>query len=97
MEVNSYDVIVIGTGPTGIFTVLELLKQDSGLDILMLEKGKNLAQRDCQMKETPGRKCADCGSCSIVSGWGGAGAFSDGKLTLSPDIGGILEEYIGRE
>lgn len=94
---SSYDVIVIGTGPTGIFAVLELIKNDSGLEILMLEKGKNLEERDCPQNKTSGEKCADCKSCSIVSGWGGAGAFSDGKLTLSPDIGGNLEKYIGRK
>lgn len=91
---SNYDVIIIGAGPTGIFTALELLKENSGLDILILEKGNNLEKRICPMniKETP---CLKCSSCSIVSGWGGAGAYSDGKLSLSPEIGGNLHEYIG--
>lgn len=95
MSKNNYDVIVVGTGPTGIFTVLELLKKESNLDILMLEKGKDISKRECPMKENPGMGCLNCDSCSVVSGWGGAGAFSDGKLSLSPKIGGHLEEYIG--
>jgi uncharacterized FAD-dependent dehydrogenase len=95
MSRDNYDVIVVGTGPTGIFTVLELLKKDSNLDILMLEKGKNISKRECPMKQNPGMGCLNCDSCSVVSGWGGAGAFSDGKLSLSPKIGGHLEEYIG--
>lgn len=93
---KEYDVIIIGAGPTGIFAALELLKENSELDILILEKGKNLQQRICPMhiRKT---NCVKCPSCSIVSGWGGAGAFSDGKLTLSPEIGGNLHEYIGQE
>ncbi len=97
MDNNQYDVIVIGTGPTGIFTVLELLKKDTGLNILMLEKGTDLSKRVCPMNSNSGVSCANCSSCSIVSGWGGAGAFSDGKLTLSPEIGGNLDKYIGWE
>lgn len=97
MSKKDYDVIVIGAGPTGIFTALELIKQKSGLDILILEKGTDLKRRVCPMKENPGTNCVNCPSCAIVSGWGGAGAYSDGKLSLSPDIGGNLENYIGRQ
>lgn len=95
MSKNKYDVIVVGTGPTGIFTVLEILKKKKDLDILMLEKGKDISKRECPMKQNPGLGCVNCDSCSVVSGWGGAGAYSDGKLSLSPKIGGYLEEYIG--
>ncbi len=97
MNKNNYDVIVVGTGPTGIFTALELLKQNGDLDILMLEKGKDISERECPMKQNSGMGCINCDSCSVVSGWGGAGAYSDGKLSLSPKIGGHLEEYIGLE
>lgn len=96
MSNNTYDIIVIGAGPTGIFTVLELLKKDSGLNILLLEKGTSLEERTCPMN-TKEISCIHCQNCSIVSGWGGAGAFSDGKLSLSPEIGGNLEEYIGKK
>src|SRR6056297_1193781 len=95
MGKKNYDIIVVGTGPTGIFTVLELLKKDGNLDILMLEKGKDISNRECPMKQNSGMGCINCDSCSVVSGWGGAGAYSDGKLSLSPKIGGHLEEYIG--
>ncbi|MFW6035394.1 MAG: NAD(P)/FAD-dependent oxidoreductase, partial [Halothermotrichaceae bacterium] len=93
----SYDVIIVGAGPTGIFTALELIyKSKNKLNILILEKGKDLEKRICPMNVN-NTSCVKCNSCSIVSGWGGAGAFSDGKLSLSPEIGGNLHEYIGWE
>src|SRR6056297_2466421 len=95
MSNQQYDVIVVGTGPTGIFSVLELIKKNKDLNILMIEKGKDISNRECPMKQNPGMGCINCDSCSVVSGWGGAGAYSDGKLSLSPKIGGHLEEYIG--
>ncbi|MGM0419730.1 MAG: NAD(P)/FAD-dependent oxidoreductase [Bacillota bacterium] len=96
---NDYDVIIVGTGPTGIFTAMKLVEEKLNLNILMIEKGKDITNRVCPMKDKPGsgRGCQECVSCAIVSGWGGAGAYSDGKLSLSADIGGNLEEYIGRE
>lgn len=100
MKRNEYDLIVVGAGPTGIFTVIELLKNNTNLDILILEKGKDIDNRVCPLNVRSGRGgsgCKNCDSCAIVSGWGGAGAFSDGKLSLSPDIGGNLDQYIDRE
>ena len=96
---EKHDVILIGAGPTGIFTALELIENCPGLDILILDKGEDIDDRVCPMKERPGSGsgCYSCSSCAIVSGWGGAGAFSDGKLALSANVGGNLEEYIGRE
>lgn len=92
---NKYDVIIVGSGPAGIFAALELT-QETDLSILVLEKGKGLHLRECPIigKEL---SCPPCSPCGLVSGWGGAGAFSDGKLTLSPQVGGQLESYLGAE
>lgn len=90
---NRYDCIIVGTGPAGIFAAWELC-QNSDLKILMLEKGRDIADRFCRLASR-GQACLHCQPCAIVSGWGGAGAFSDGKLTLTTDFGGWLGEYIG--
>ena len=84
---TSYDVIIVGAGPAGIFAALELAKARS-LRVLMLEKGKDLDQR-----LRPGQRAKVPPGC-LVSGWGGAGAYSDGKLTLSPHFGGQLGDYV---
>lgn len=88
-----YDVIIVGAGPAGIFAALELC-ETKNLKVLMLEKGEDIEARRCPMQRTG--VCAKCSTCSIVSGWGGAGAFSDGKLTLTTDFGGWLDEYMDR-
>lgn len=91
---KKYDVIIVGGGPAGIFAAIELAK--AAEKILILEKGKKLAKRHCPSKEQ-GTACLGCHPCSIVCGWGGAGAFSDGKLTLSGEVGGFLDEYLSKE
>ena len=89
---ESYDVIVIGAGPAGIFTALELA--DTGASVLIIEKGLDIRSRTAlnQDRAAP----AEARRRNIVSGWGGAGAFSDGKLTLTTDYGGNLDDYVSR-
>jgi len=89
-----YDVIVVGAGPAGIFLALELSSK-SNLNVLMLEKGSDIDKRRCPASR--GLGCINCNPCHLLSGWGGAGTFSDGKLTLSTSVGGWLDEYIGKE
>ncbi|RJS84664.1 NAD(P)/FAD-dependent oxidoreductase [Candidatus Bathyarchaeota archaeon] len=89
-----YDVVIVGAGPAGIFSALEL-SDKSDLDIIMLEKGSDIDKRRCPASR--GLGCINCNPCHLLSGWGGAGAFSDGKLTLSPSVGGWLDEYVGKE
>ncbi len=90
---KKYDVIIVGGGPAGIFTALELV-QASSLDILLIEKGKDIDQRQCPVRDR-NSSCLPCSPCNLVCGLGGAGAFSDGKLTLSSQVGGRLGEYLG--
>lgn len=88
-----WDVIIVGAGPAGIFAALELTKEHPGLSVLMLEKGRGLEKRICPREGALGG-CVNCSPCSVTSGWGGAGAFSDGKLTLTTRFGGFLHEYL---
>jgi uncharacterized FAD-dependent dehydrogenase len=92
--VQKYDVVIVGAGCSGIFTALEIVK-NSNLKVLMIEKGNSIKKRVCP-KRTTG-KCMNCNPCNITTGFSGAGAFSDGKLTLSPDVGGNLKNYLGYE
>lgn len=90
---KEYDVIIIGAGPSGIFCAYELIKQKPDMRILMIEKGRPIEKRQCPKRIT--KKCVGCQPCSITTGFAGAGAFSDGKLSLSPDVGGNLPEILG--
>ncbi|MCI9081902.1 MAG: FAD-dependent oxidoreductase [Lachnospiraceae bacterium] len=90
-----YDVIIVGAGPSGIFCAYELIQKRPGLSVLMLEKGRRIEERQCPKRKT--KVCVGCRPCSITTGFAGAGAFSDGKLSLSPDVGGNLPEILGYE
>lgn len=90
-----YDLIIVGAGPCGIFTALELKKSNPNKNILILEKGNSIRKRICPKRKTG--NCINCSPCNITTGFAGAGAYSDGKLSLSPDVGGNLPKYIGYE
>lgn len=95
MEIKNYDVIIIGAGPAGIFTALKLNDKRPDLKVLIIDMGKDIKSRVCPARKTG--VCVHCKPCAIVSGWSGAGAFSDGKLSLSDDVGGHLNEYVGHD
>ncbi|MCL2867166.1 MAG: FAD-dependent oxidoreductase, partial [Clostridia bacterium] len=92
---REYDVLIIGAGPAGIFAAYELLQIQPSLKILMVDEGRTIASRACPAR-TRGR-CAGCDPCGIVHGWAGAGAFSDGKLSLSHEVGGRISDYMKPE
>jgi uncharacterized FAD-dependent dehydrogenase len=91
----NYDVIIVGAGPAGIFTAMEMLKKGTQKKILIIEKGKPIEKRSCPKAKAG--KCLNCKPCNITTGFSGAGAFSDGKLSLSREVGGDLPDLIGAE
>ena len=93
---EKYDLIIVGAGPAGIFTAVELLRRGSKKHILLVEKGKPVEKRHCPKAEIG--HCVNCRpTCAITTGFSGAGAFSDGKLSLSYEVGGDLPSLIGEE
>lgn len=92
-----YDIIIIGAGPGGIFSAYELVKENRGLKVAVFETGHSLDKRHCPIDGDKIKSCINCKSCSIMSGFGGAGAFSDGKYNITNDFGGTLYEYIGKK
>ncbi|HOB21735.1 MAG: NAD(P)/FAD-dependent oxidoreductase [Firmicutes bacterium] len=89
---EKYDLIIVGAGPAGIFAALEVARGSSLPRVLMLEKGPLIQKRQCPTTQLG--RCIGCSPCQVVSGWGGAGALSDGKLTLTAAVGGHLDKYI---
>ena len=92
-----YDVIIIGAGPGGIFTAYELMKGNPALKVAVFELGRPLSQRKCPIDGKKVKSCIKCPVCSIMSGFGGAGAFSDGKYNITNQFGGTLFEYVGKQ
>ena len=92
-----YDIIIIGAGPGGIFSAYELVKQNADLKIAVFELGNPLEKRRCPIDGEKAKSCINCKTCAIMSGFGGAGAFSDGKYNITNDFGGTLYEHIGRK
>ncbi|MBR2350697.1 MAG: NAD(P)/FAD-dependent oxidoreductase [Clostridia bacterium] len=93
----NYDVLIIGAGPGGIFSAYELAKIAPELKIAVFEAGNPLGRRKCPIDGDKIKSCIECKTCSIMSGFGGAGAFSDGKYNITNDFGGTLYEYIGKK
>ena len=90
---KNYDVIIVGAGPAGIFAALEIVSSNGKLKVLLVEKGVDIADRVCP-SVAENIPCKSCPYCGLLCGWGGAGAFSDGKLSLSRDVGGNLQRYV---
>lgn len=92
-----FDVIIIGAGPGGIYAAYELVNKKPECKIAVFEAGHELSRRKCPIDGEKVKSCISCKSCSIMSGFGGAGAFSDGKYNITNDFGGTLFEYIGKQ
>ncbi len=97
MKNFDYDIVIIGAGPGGIFSAYELATKNDNLKIAVFEAGNELAKRKCPIDGDKVKSCIQCKTCAIMSGFGGAGAFSDGKYNITNDFGGTLYEYIGKK
>ena len=90
------NVAIVGAGLAGIFAALEIMKLKPDWKVVIVEKGLKIEERKCFLREGV-KKCLNCKTCGLLCGWGGAGAFSDGKLTLTPDVGGHMLDYMDRK
>ena len=94
---KNYDVTIVGAGPGGIFTAYELSKKAPQLNVAIIEYGNPLEKRRCPIDGEKITKCINCKTCAIMNGFGGAGAYSDGKYNITNDFGGTLYEHIGKK
>ena len=92
-----YDLIIVGAGPGGIFSAFELNKLKPDLKVLLIEAGNPLEKRKCPIDGKKIKSCIRCASCAIMNGFGGAGAFSDGKYNITNEFGGDLYAYVGKK
>ena len=92
---QNYDVIIVGAGPAGIFTALEIYERTPDKKVLLMDCGRAISHRACPARITG--KCTHCKPCAIMCGWAGAGAFSDGKLSLSHEVGGNITDYMPQD
>ena len=93
----NYDLVIIGAGPGGIFSCYEACRLDPSLRIAVIEAGSPLEQRKCPIDGVRIKSCINCPTCAIMNGFGGAGAFSDGKYNITNQFGGSLYEYVGKQ
>ncbi len=91
---NKYDVAIIGGGPAGIFSAYELVKKNPSTNVVLIEEGKDIYSRQCPISENKVKQCINCDPCAIMRGFGGAGAFSDGKYNFTTAFGGWLNEFL---
>ena len=96
MKMKQYDVMIIGAGPGGIFSAYELKKLQPEWKVAVFEAGNPLHKRKCPIDGDKVKSCIKCKTCAIMNGFGGAGAFSDGKYNIPNEFGGTLYEYIGK-
>ena len=96
-ENMKYDIIIIGAGPGGIFSAYELMQKCPDKKVAVFEAGNQLEKRHCPIDGDKIKSCINCKTCSIMNGFGGAGAFSDGKYNITNDFGGTLYEHIGKK
>ena len=94
---KKYDIIIVGSGASGVFMSYELTKIKNGASVLMIDKGAPLEKRICPIKAGKTNKCIKCSPCHIMNGYGGAGTLSDGKYNITTAFGGDLHKYVGEE